>query len=108
MPLDSPTAINAPNNPDIEAVVSGNSATPVHTARPIASALWAAFPSLIGPFPPDGATPGSVSMQARIQARGFATDFTSSTGDPLLATVRADAPATTRSHCHPESARRSP
>jgi hypothetical protein len=34
-------------------------------------------------------------MQARIQARGFATDFTSSTGDPLLATVRADAPATT-------------
>ena len=95
MPLDSPTALNAPNNPDIEAVVSGNSATAVHTARPIASALWAAFPSLIGPFPPDGAAPGSVSMQARIQARGFATDFTSSTGDPLLATVRADAPATT-------------
>ena len=59
MPLDSPTAINAPNNPDIEAVVSGNSATAVHTARPIASALWAAFPSLTGPFPPDGATPAA-------------------------------------------------
>ena len=36
-----------------------------------------------------------MSRRARIQARGFATDFTSSTGDPLLATVRADAPATT-------------
>ncbi len=95
MPLDSPTALNAPNNPDIEAVRSGNSATAVHTAAPIASALWAAFPSLVGPFPAGGAAPGSVSMQAVIRARGFATDVTSDTGNPLLATVRADAPAST-------------
>jgi hypothetical protein len=95
MPLDSPTALNAPNNPDIEAVRSGNSATAVHTARPIASALWAAFPNLVGPFPPGGASPGSVSMQAAVRARGFAEDFTSNTGDPLLATVRAGAPAAT-------------
>ncbi len=34
-------------------------------------------------------------MQASVHARGFAPDWTSSTGDPLLATVRADAPSAT-------------
>ncbi len=95
MPLDNPTAINAPSSPDIEANVSGNSATAVHTARPVASALWAAFPSLIGPFPPNGATPGSVSMQASVVTRQFDRAVTSSTGDPLLGTVYANAPAAT-------------
>jgi hypothetical protein len=32
-------------------------------------------------------------MQAAVRARGFAEDFTSDTGDPLLATVRAGSPA---------------
>ncbi|SDJ05197.1 Serine protease, subtilisin family [Frankineae bacterium MT45] len=94
MPLDSPTALNAPNNPDIEST-TGTGATAVHTASPIASALWAAFPSLIGPAPADGSPVGSVSMQATILARTFYGDYTSSTGDPLLATVSTSAPAAT-------------
>ena len=61
----------------------------------MASALWAAFPSLIGPFPPNGATPGSVSMQASVVTRQFDRAVTSSTGDPLLGTVYANAPAAT-------------
>ncbi|WP_096304475.1 S8 family serine peptidase [Jatrophihabitans sp. GAS493] len=92
MPLDSPTALNAPSSPDIESS-TGTGATAVHTASPIASALWAAFPSLIGPAPADGSAPGSVSMQATIKARTFYADYTSSTGDPLLATVSASPPA---------------
>lgn len=95
MPLDNPTALNAPNNPDVEAVRSGTSATAVHTAPEVASALWAAFPSLVGPFPAGGAAPGQVSMQATVRAKAFAAGWTSSTGDPLLATVDPAAPAAT-------------
>jgi hypothetical protein len=71
--------------------------------------LWAAFPSLIGPFPPDGATPGSVSMRARTQARGFATP--TSPRAPATRSWLPSAPTPRplpRSHCRPESARRSP
>jgi hypothetical protein len=94
MPLDSPTAINAPNNPDIESS-TGTSATVSHSATPVASALWSAFPTLIGPAGPDGQSGQSVSMQAVATTRNFVTDFTTSTGDPLLATVQAGAPAAT-------------
>ncbi len=93
MPLDSPTAINAPNNPDTEAVTSGRSATAVHTAHEVGSSQWAAFPSPLGPVAAGGIPSGSVSMQAAIVARAFDRDITSSTGDPLLATVNATAPA---------------
>ncbi len=95
MPLDSPTAINAPNNPDIEAVTSGRSATAMHTAHEVGSSQWAAFPSPIGPVPADGTPPVSVSMQAAVVARAFDQDVTSSTGDALLATVYPN-PAPTR------------
>ncbi|MCW2539362.1 MAG: Serine protease, in family [Frankiales bacterium] len=94
MPLDSPTALNAPNNPDTEST-TGTSATAVHAATPVASALWAAFPSLIGPTPAAGASGESVDLQATVTARGFYTGYTSSTGDPLLATVSATAPTAT-------------
>ncbi len=93
--LDNPTAINAPSSPDVEASVSGNSATATHPGNPVASVLWAAFPSLIGPFPPEGAAPGSVNMQAAVVTRQFDPAVSTSTGDPLLATVDAAAPRTT-------------
>jgi hypothetical protein len=94
MPLDSPTALNAPNNPDTEST-TGTSATAVHTAAPVASALWAAFPSLIGPAPAAGASGESVDLQATVTAKGFYAGYTSSTEDPLLATVSATAPDAT-------------
>lgn len=94
MPLDSPTAINAPNNPDIESS-TGTSATVSHSASPVASVLWSAFPTLIGPAGPDGQSGESVDMQAVATTRDFFAGYTSSTGDPLIATVQAGAPAAT-------------
>ncbi len=94
MPLDNPTALNAPSSPDIESS-TGTSATATHTAHPVASALWAAFPSLIGPTPADGADPGQTSMQAVATTKAFYRDVTSSTGDPLLGTVDPSAPGAT-------------
>ncbi|WP_375486105.1 S8 family serine peptidase [uncultured Jatrophihabitans sp.] len=94
MPLDSPTTLNAPNNPDTESTVSGRSATATHSAPEVGSTQWAAFPSPLGPVPADGQPSGSVTMSAAVRARAFDGDVTSSTGDPLLATVRAAAPAT--------------
>ena len=91
MPLDNPTALNAPSSPDIESS-SGTSATATHTAHPVASALWAAFPTLIGPTLPGGAAPGSTSVQALATTKAFYRDYTSSTGDPLLGTVDTGAP----------------
>ena len=95
MPLDSPTALNAPNNPDIEAIRSGNSATATHTAPEVAPALWAAFPSLVGPFGANPAPAGQITAQADIDAEAFATDWTSQTGDPLRQTVDPTAPTAT-------------
>ena len=91
MPLDGPTSLNAPNNPDTEAVTSGRSATAVHTAPEVGSTQWAAFPSPLGPVAAGGEPAGSVTMQATVRARAFDQDVTSSTGDPLLATVYAHA-----------------
>lgn len=93
MPLDSPTAVNAPNNPDIEAVTSGRSATATHTAHEVGSTQWGAFPSPLGPVPADGTPTTTVTMQATARALTFDRDVTSSAGDPLLATVDANAPA---------------
>jgi Subtilase family len=93
MPLDSPTAINSPNNPDILATSSGNSATAVDRAHEVTSSMWAAFPTQVGPDPAGGSPAGSVTMQASVRARGFDPAFTSSTGDPLLATVSSTAAA---------------
>jgi hypothetical protein len=95
MPLDSPTAINAPNNPDVLATSSGDSATAVHRTHEVAPSMWAAFPTLVGPDPAGGSPTGSVTMQADIRAKGFDPAFTSSTGDPLLATVDPAAAAAT-------------
>lgn len=93
MPLDSPTTLNAPNNPDTEAVTSGRSATAVHTAAEVGSTQWAAFPSPLGPVAAGGEPAGSVTMQAAVRARAFDDDVTSSSGDPLLGTVDAQAAA---------------
>jgi hypothetical protein len=95
MPLDSPTAINAPSNPDVLATSSGNSATAVLATHEIASSMWAAFPTQVGPDPADGSPAGSVTMHAVIRAKGFDPAFTSATGDPLLATVHPAAAAAT-------------
>jgi hypothetical protein len=95
MPLDSPTAINSPNNPDVLATSSGDSATAVHRTHEVASSMWAAFPTLVGPDPADGSPTGSVTMQADVRAKGFDPAFTSTTGDPLLATVDPSAAAAT-------------
>ena len=94
MPLDSPTAVNAPNNPDTEATVRGRTATATHTAPEVGSTQWGAFPTVVGPIGPDVAT-GKVTMQATARARTFDQDVTSSTGDPLLGTVNVAAPAAT-------------
>jgi hypothetical protein len=94
MPLDSPTAINAPNDPDTESN-SGPDATVSHSGRPVASVLWAAFPTLIGPAGAAGQSGQSVDMQATADTLGFYGGYTSDTGDPLLATVSATAPAAT-------------
>jgi hypothetical protein len=95
MPLDSPTAINSPNNSDILATTSGNSAVAVHRTHEVASSMWAAFPTLVGPDPAAGSPAGSVTMQATVRAKRFDPAFTSSTGDPLLATVDPSAAAAT-------------
>jgi hypothetical protein len=95
MPLDSPTAINSPNNPDIEAP-TGTSSSVTHRAHEVGSSMWAAFPTIHGLTPPDGTPPGgSVDFQASIEAAAFASDITSSTGDALLSTVDPSAPAAT-------------
>ena len=91
MALDNPTALNAPSSPDVEATPSGNTATAVHTASEVVSSLWGAFPSLVGPT--SGQETGSVTMSARAVADGFDRAYTSSTGDPLLATIDPAAPA---------------
>jgi hypothetical protein len=95
MPLDSPTAINAPNNPDVLATSSGNSATAVHRTHEVTPSMWAAFPTLVGPDPAGGSPTGSVTMHANVRAKRFDPAFTSSTGDPLLATVDPAAAAAT-------------
>jgi hypothetical protein len=95
MPLDSPTAINSPNNPDVLATSSGDSAVAVHRTHEVASSMWAAFPTLVGPDPAAGSPAGSVTMQAIVRAKTFDPAFTSSTGDPLLATVSSTAAAAT-------------
>jgi hypothetical protein len=95
MPLDSPTAINSPNTPDIEAP-TGTSSSVTHRAHEVGSSMWAAFPTIHGLTPPDGTPPGgSVDFQASIEAAAFAGDITSSTGDALLSTVNPSAPAAT-------------
>ncbi len=94
MPLDAPTTVNAPNNPDTEATVHGRTATATHTAPEVASTQWGAFPTVVGPIGPNPAT-GRVTMQATAVARTFDPAVTSSTGDPLLGTVDANAPAAT-------------
>ena len=94
MPLDAPTSVNAPNNPDTMATVRGRTAIATHTAPELGSTQWAAFPTVVGPVGPAAAT-GKVTMQASVRAREFDRDVTSSTGDPLLATVDPNAPAAT-------------
>jgi len=94
MPLDSPTAINSPQNPDIEAP-PGTGSSASHSAHEVGSSMWAAFPTLHGLTPPDGSPAGSVDFQASITAKAFFSDYTSSTGDPLLSTVDAGAAAAT-------------
>jgi len=90
-----PTAINSPNNPDIEAP-TGTSSSVTHRAHEVGSSMWAAFPDAARPDPPDGTPPGnSVDFQASIEAAAFAGDITSSTGDALLSTVDPSAPAAT-------------
>ncbi len=92
MPLNSPTALNAPNNPDTEST-SGRSATASHAAHEVGTSQWGAFPSPVGPVPPNGEPPGSVSMQAIALTNAFDRTVTSNTGDPLLATIDPNAPA---------------
>ena len=93
MPLDGPTTLNAPNNPDTEAVTSGRSATAIHSAPEVGSTQWAAFPSPLGPVAASGEPAGSVTMSATVRARTFDADVTSTSGDLLLRSVDADAPA---------------
>lgn len=95
MPLDSPTALNAPNNPDIEATTSGRSATATHSTHEVGSTLWAAFPSPYGPVGAASTPAGTVTMRAVARARRFDADVRSSSGDPLLATVHAGEAAAT-------------
>ncbi|HEY0238479.1 MAG TPA: S8 family serine peptidase [Friedmanniella sp.] len=92
MPLDGPTTLNAPNNPDTEAVTSGRSATAVHSAPEVGSTQWAAFPSPLGPVAAGGQPAGSVTMSATARARTFDKDVTTTSGDPLLGTVDVHAP----------------
>ena len=89
MALDNPTALNAPSSPDVEAIPSGNTATAVHNANEVVSSLWGAFPSLVGPT--SGQEKGTVTMSARVLADGFHRAYTSTTGDPLLKTIDANA-----------------
>ena len=95
MALTSPTALNAPSAPDVEALSTGTNANAVHASVEVAPALWAAFPVPSGPNPPGGGPFGTVSMQAKIMTRAFATGIRTSTGDPLLGTVNPNAPAST-------------
>jgi hypothetical protein len=90
MPLNSPTAINAPNNPDIESSF-GQVVSATHTAREVGTSQWGAFPSPVGPVPASGTPAGTVTMSAEVRANAFDPAVTSSTGDPLLATVFANA-----------------
>jgi len=94
MPLDSPTAINSPQNPDIEAP-PGTGSSASHSANEVGSSMWAAFPTLHGLTPPDGSPAGSVDFRATVEAAAFFGDYTSSTGDALLSTVDAGAAAAT-------------
>lgn len=92
-PLDNPSTLNAPNNPDIEAVSSGRSATAMHTAPEVGPAQWIATPSPLGTVPANGSTTTSASFQAIATGRAFDSDVTSNTGDVLLGTVITHAPA---------------
>jgi hypothetical protein len=94
MALDTPSAINSPNDPDVEAP-TGTSSSVTHTAHEIGSSMWGAFPTLHGVTPPNGAVPGAVDFRATITAKAFFGDYTSSTGDPLLSTVDTGAAAAT-------------
>jgi hypothetical protein len=95
MALDSPTAINSPNNPDIEAP-TGTGSSVSHSAHEVGSSMWAAFPTIHGLTPPDGTPPGSsADFQARVQAKAFYRAYSSSTGDALLSTVDPSAAAAT-------------
>ncbi len=92
-PLDNPSTLNAPNNPDIEAVSSGRSATATHTNAEVGSAQWIATPSPLGTVPANGSTPTSATFHATATGRAFDGDVSSSTGDVLLGTVNAAAAA---------------
>jgi hypothetical protein len=94
MALDTPSAINSPNDPDIEAP-TGTSSSATHTAHEVGSSMWGAFPTLHGVTPPNGPVPGAVDFRATITAKAFFGDYTSSTGDALLSTVDAGATAAT-------------
>jgi hypothetical protein len=95
MALDSPTAINSPNNPDIEAP-TGTGSSVSHSAHEVGSSMWAAFPTIHGLTPPDGTLPGSsVDFQASVETKAFYGDYSSSTGDALLSTVDPTAAAAT-------------
>ena len=70
-PLDNPSTLNAPNNPDIEAVTSGRSATATHTNAEVGSAQWIATPSPLGTVPANGSTPTSATFHATATGRAF-------------------------------------
>lgn len=92
-PLDNPATLNAPNNPDIQAVSSGRSATATHTAPEVGSAQWIATPSPLGTVAANGATTTSATFQAIATGRAFDRDVTSNTGDVLLGSVNTHTPA---------------
>ena len=93
-PADHVVDLSFEGDPDVEAGPSGLTPS-VTVADPIIAAqTWLALPSQIGPFPTTAPT-ATVSFTATAHTRPFDDAVSSSTGDPLLASVISPAPPAT-------------
>ncbi|HEX9334665.1 MAG TPA: hypothetical protein VF892_02220, partial [Pseudonocardiaceae bacterium] len=68
-------------DPDLPSTVNGKTAIGAVHGNPLASGLWAAVPSELGPTPAGGGAPGSVSFDAVALSRGFDSSVTSQATD---------------------------
>jgi hypothetical protein len=93
-PADHVEDLAFEGDPDREAGPEGLSPAVTVSDPIVAPQTWLALPSTIGPFPDTGPTT-TVNFTATAHTRPFDAAVTSSTGDPLLATVQSPAPAAT-------------
>ena len=76
-------------DPDLPSIVNGTTAIGAVHGNPLASGLWAAAPSEVGPTPAGGGAPGTVTFDAVALTRAFDPAVTSTATDLWTGSVSA-------------------